>query len=201
MLYFTAPYGDRREISDLGGEWDFTKWKWLVKERKDYKKFSKWLDGGLITDEIYVLGAKAVCPHCGKQAKVAAVAIGGYSEEYGEDVYGADSINILNGFEYISGGLAEYVKKNFPVKKRFFAPYGYKYLVNGCPHCDGIIPDDSLFGEENSPFFINSEQKVNNLDVRKADYPFDVALKAKVALSFEKKLFRGVGIEKIKIEF
>ncbi len=192
MLYFTAPYEDREEILKLGAKWNFSNWQWCVENPEDYAKFAKWLEGSLIADELYLLSAEIECPHCGEKTEVAALAVGKYSENFENKVYGENGINILYGFENISGNLAGYLVKNFPVKKRFYEPYGYKYLVNGCGKCDGIIPDDSLFGDENSPFFINCEQKVNNLKAVKICFEGDIALNAKVKFSFDRSLFGGV---------
>lgn len=189
MLYFAAPYEDRDEILKLGAKWEFSKWRWCIEDCEDYAKFSKWLDGPLISDELYILSAEINCPHCGGRTKVAALAVGGYTENFGRREYGKGALNILYGFENISGGLAKYLKENFPVKKRFFEPYGYKYLINGCVKCDKIISDDSLFCEESSPFFINSEQKANKLKIVKVSLYGDVALNARVRLSFEKSAF------------
>lgn len=194
MIYFAAPYEDREEIANRGAKWEFSRWRWCVEDRKNYAKFSKWLDGSLVSDELFILSAEIECPHCGGKTKVAALAVGEYTENFEPKVYGESELNILYGFENISGRLAEYLVKNFPVKKRFYEPYGYKYLVNGCSRCDEIISDESLFSEENSPFFINSEQKVNNIKIVKVRFEGDIALNAKVKLAFDRSIFENLPI-------
>lgn len=202
MIYFAAPYEDRDEILRLGAKWEFSNWRWCVEDRENYAKFSKWLEGSMISDELFILGAEVGCPDCGKKTEVAALAVGKYTENFENKVYGENELNILYGFENISGGLAEYLVKNFPVKKRFYEPYGYKYLVNGCKKCDKIISDESLFCEENSPFFINSEKKVNNLKIVKVNFEGDVALNAKIKLSFNRTLFENLPLSgEIDIKF
>ena len=192
MLYFTAPYEDRDELLKLGAKWEFSKWRWCIEDRKDYAKFSKWLDGALVFDELYILSAQVFCPNCGGKTKVAALAVGEYGENFEPKIYGAGELNILYGFENISGGLAEYIKANFPVKRRFYQPHGYKYLVNGCKRCDKIISDDSLFCEESSPFFINSVKKADNLKIVKVKLDGDGVLNAKIRLAFDRMLFKNL---------
>ena len=202
MIYFTAPYEDREKLIKLGAKWDFSRWRWCVEDRKDYAEFSKWLDGSLVSDELFILSSKVECPHCGEKTKVIALAVGKYSENFENKLYGADELNILYGFENISGRLLEYLTKNFPLKKRYYKPYGYKYLINGCAKCDGVISDESLFCEESSPFFINSEQKVNNLSIIKVRFDGDLALNARVRLSFKRELFEKLPFSgEINIKF
>ena len=202
MLYFAAPYEDRDKILELGAKWEFSKWRWCIENSGDYAKFSKWLDGSLISDELYILSAEIECPHCGGRCKVAALAVGSYAENFGRREYGEGALNILYGFENISGGLAKYLKENFSVKKRFSEPHGYKYLINGCGRCDNIISDDSLFCEDSSPFFVNSEQKADKLKILKVSLDGDVALNARVRLSFDKSTFKNLHIcEEVHIKF
>ena len=201
MIYFTAPYEDREKLIELGAEWDFSRWRWCVESRENYAKFAKWLDGLLVVDEIYILSTQIECPYCGEKTKVAALAVGKYSENFENKIYGENEVNVLYGFENISGKLAEYLTKNFPLKKRYYEPYGYKYLINGCGKCDKVISDESLFGEE-GPFFINSLQKVNNLKAIKVNFEGDVALNAKVKSSFDRKIFINLSeIKEIDIKF
>ena len=202
MLYFVAPYEDREKVARLGAKWEFSKWRWCVERRENYAKFSKWLDGSLVSDELFILSAEVVCPFCGAKTSVAALAVGSYTEDFESKVYGEDELNILYGFENISGGLAQYLTENFPVKKRFYEPYGYKYLVNGCGKCDEIISDNSLFCEESSPFFINSEIKGDNLKIVRVRLDGDVVLNSKVRLSFDRKLFKNLPLcEETEIKF
>ena len=202
MLYFTAPYEDREKLLKLGAKWEFSKWRWCVENRENYFKFSKWLDGSLVFDELFILSAKTACPHCGEKTMVAALAVGAYTEKFEPKVYGEGELNIIYGFENISGGLSEYLQENFPVKKRFFEPYGYKYLLNGCKKCDNLISDDSLYCEDTSPFFINSEKKANNLKIVKVLLDSDGILNARVRLAFGRDMFKNLNsAEKIQIKF
>lgn len=202
MLYFTAPYEDRKELLKLGAKWEFSKWRWFVEKREDYCRFSKWLDGSLISDELFILSAVIDCPHCGEETAVAALAVGSFTENFGQKIYGEGELNILYGFENITGGLATYFVEKFPLKMRFFEPYGYAYLVNGCAKCDNIISDDSLFCEESSPFFVSSLQKAQSIKTVKVRLCGDVALNAKVRLSFDRNLFKNLSqCEQADIKF
>ena len=190
MLYFTAEYEDREKLLALGAKWDFARGQWYVDSVEDYKKFSDWIDGKIITDELYILEAEKLCPFCGKKTKLAAVACGEYFENFITQKFGKGFINILYGFENIFGGIAEWLKKRFPVKQRYGGAYGYKYLSNGCAHCGKLFADGYLFGDEDSPFYITDAAKAQKLKLYRAELAFDIALDGKIIWAFDKSLFK-----------
>lgn len=189
MLFFTAPYEDREKILKLGAEWDFARWAWKVVNPRDYRKFSPWVSGTTIADELYIIEAVIECHKCHKPARVVALGVGEYTENFAPDKKGANCINLLYGFENIGAGIAEYLVGKYPLKKRYLPAVGYKLRVNGCSHCDAIIPDEYLFIETSSPFYIDSPERADKLKVSRFAAGFDFSIDAIVTCSVDRSLF------------
>lgn len=184
MLYFTAEYKDAKELLALGAAFDFARWQWRVEHYADYAKFSRFLRGNVVTRQpVRILQTSFACPYCGKRGKAYAVAIGAYTQDFGQKLYGAGEINILYGFEKAEGELKE-VLCRLGVEKRFSPPDGYERLINGCRRCGKAFPDDYLFGETDSPFFIDSAEKAENIKVYVHNREGDACLNGMVKWSF-----------------
>ena len=189
MLYFTAPYEDRDKISALGAEWDFSRWAWKVQNPCDYEKFSRWVRGTTIARELYILEAQVNCYKCGKPTTVIALGVGEYTENFSLEKKGAGRINLLYGFENIEGALCEYISEKYRLKKRYLPAVGYKFRVNGCSHCDAVIPDEYLFIESGSPFLIDTPERAAELTVSQFSADFDFSIDAIVTSSADRALF------------
>ena len=198
MLYFTADKKDANQLLNLGAVWDNELCRWRVESFSDYKKFAKWINGKIITDELYILEAEDICPFCNSPVKLAAIACGEYSEDFLPVKFGTDCVNFLYGFENVSSPLAKILRERFSIKERYVPSYGYKYLVNGCNCCGKAFPDEYLFADVSSPFYINEEKCAQKLKVYSIPLGFDVALEGKIAFSFEKSLFSGCKKEVLK---
>lgn len=158
MIYFSADYGDRDSLLRLGAEWDFDFWRWRI-PTEDAGRFSKWLGRGIIAlDKLFIAEGVALCPVCGKRVRVAAPAVGRYMQDFAGKVYGDNEYRFISGLENIDGGIADILRRNFPVRKRYVEGYGYRYLSNGCPSCDAPFSDAYLSGE-NSPFCADTPEK------------------------------------------
>lgn len=202
MIYFSADYGDRDKLLRLGAEWDFSSWKWRV-PAADAAKFSQWINGDIIAlDSLYIAEGVAVCPECGALVKVAVPAFNKYTELVSLKTYGEEEYNFLYGLENIDGKIADVLRANFPVKKRYVEGYGYRYLTNGCPACDTPFPDAYLFGDESSPFCADVPEKAAALKFYKLYGGRDTALCGRVGRSCNKKLIeensRFSGAEQLK---
>ena len=189
MLFFTAPYEDRDKILNLGAEWDFSRWAWKVENPRDYEKFSKWVKGTTIARELYILETDINCCKCGKKTRIVALGVGEYTENFSLERKGADCINLLYGFENVDGKLCEYLMEKYKLKKRYLPAVGYKFRVNGCTHCDAIIPDEFLFVETDSPFYIDSRERADKLKVSRFSSDSDFSIDEVVTCSADKSLF------------
>lgn len=184
MIYFTADYGDRKLLQSMGATFDFTRWQWRLDNPADYPAFSRWLGGKIITGGgLYIFEAAQTCPYCGRKGKVFALGIGEYTEDFYSSVYGKGMINILCGFDKITGAPAEYLR-NCGVRKRFSAIHGYKAAFNGCNACGAAFSDLAFFGDEESPFYLDSPAKARALKIKFAPPDGDICLNATVQWSF-----------------
>ncbi len=187
MIYFTADYSDRAELSALGATFDFTRWQWRVDDYADYKKFSRWLKGGLIIrGGLYFLVSEFPCPYCKKPAKAVAVATGAYTEGDGK-LYGSDCLNILYGFEKLPAAVLKFMSHKFGVRKFYSEVYGYSYYTNGCRRCGKPFVDWYLFDEQSSPFFITDTAE--KLKMYFAPCAHDLCIDGRVKWSFPAALF------------
>ncbi len=193
MLYFRAEYDDRKLILEAGAKWDFKKFCWCVENRADYKNFRRWVKAKVFSDTLYFLEAKDECPYCGKTVKQVAIACGEYFED--GKVYGGDCINVMSGLEFIGKEIGGWLRANYPVRKRYFPAYGYRYLSNGCGACDGILSDDYLFDRVESIFDIDSPEKAEKLIVKKAKFNYDVPLGGFVRWAFPAENFKNCKVE------
>ena len=199
MIYFTADYSDREELLSLGATFDFARWQWRVESYADYKKFARFLKGKIITrGKIRFLQADFNCPFCGKPASAYAMCIGAYTENFSSQLYGAGEINILYGFEKLSGELAELVAEKFGIKKVFSPVDGYKYLSNSCKHCEKPFVDWYFFDEPDSPFFLDTPEKAAKLKVYAYEPTGDTCLDGTVKWSFPESVIKDCGEAIIK---
>lgn len=189
MLYFRADYDEREAILNAGAKWEFRKFAWVVEERADYKKFSKWVKAKTFTDAPMFIEAGMDCPYCGKPVKAVAIACGEYFED--GEVYGAGCVNIMSGIEHAGAEIGAWLRSNYSVRKRYFPAYGYKYLSNGCEKCGGILSDDYLFDREESPFYADCEDKAGKLIIKKVRLGYDIPLGGFVKWSFPAERFAG----------
>lgn len=189
MLYFTALYADRKAIMDLGGLWDFSRWAWRVDKCENYVKFSRWLPNSTVSDKLYILEAHMPCPACGKRVKPVALAVGEYRERLDSELIGADCVNILYGFDGVPDALYLRLAAKYKLRRRYIAEAGLKLSVNCCPHCDAPITDEYLFIEPSSPFFIDSKENADELDVYCLKLEFDYAFGAIVTRAVDRSLF------------
>lgn len=143
MLGFVAEYEEREELIALGAKWDFFSWQWKI-ERKDYPAFSKWLRGGVISNELYFLEKSVVCADCGKKFRCVAVGVGAYIEDGISPVYGENGVNVFAGLDLFEGDVLKKLVKDYGLKKRFFAPYGFSRLLNACRACGKIIAPEEI---------------------------------------------------------
>lgn len=199
MIYFTAEYEDAKELLSLGAAFDFSRWQWRVENYADYAKFSKFLGGNIITRApIRILRAGFKCPYCGRRSQAYAVCTGAYTQDFGSTLYGAGEVNILYGFEKVKGELREILKGEFGLKKRYSEPDGYDYLLNGCNGCGKPFPNEYLFGETDSPFFIDTPEKCEKLKVYVWNHEGDVCLGGMIKWSFPEAVLAKCGEIQIK---
>lgn len=204
MLLLNVPYGDKDEAKKLGARWNPTWKKWYVQNKVDYPKFAKWiLPQGFIVvcDAIYILEGRQKCFQCGKETRVIGFALENYFEfeddsDHAEGVnctYWNDVIRIVGPIDPIPVPILKYLQHKYNYKERYSSTTGESHINNCCEHCDVLQGDFYLFREVNSPFFIDSEEKVRALKIYKINLKQDIIINAIIRYSSTDDLIKQYG--------
>ena len=208
MLFLNVPYGDKDEAKRLGARWNPELKRWYVQKREDYPKFSKWiLNQGFIVvcDALYVLEGRQKCFRCGKDTRVIGFALENffefegdpYDEEPVECIYWDDVIRIAGPIDPIPGPILKYLQSKYNYKNRFSLTTGESHINNCCDNCDVLQGDFYLFHEVDSPFFIDSEEKVRDLKIYKINLKYDIVISANVSYSSTDEMIKQYGRYKV----
>lgn len=184
MIFLNVDYSEKDKAKQMGARWNPEFKKWYVESPKQYYKFAEWINGNTIVSEnFYLIEGETHCWKCKEKTKVIAFGVEKYMLLYGEPCGFTDDneIHIANGLETLPKFLKDYILKNYAVKERFSKTIGRKYMSNGCSHCDALQGDWFLFSEPDSPFFIDSKDKVKGLKFYKITLPFDLALNISIS--------------------
>lgn len=168
MLYLNISYNEKDEAKALGARWDAEKKSWYISNKSDYKKFVKWIDGDyIICDVLYILVAVRECFKCRRQTEVVGFGVEKFFEFDGDEWSYANNgeISVLSAFSPMSPKLLAYLQSKFNYKMRYSKTTQTSSISNCCKHCDMLQGDFFLFCEPDGPFFIDSKQKVENLQI------------------------------------
>lgn len=204
MLLLNVPYGDKDEAKKLGARWNPELKKWYVQKREDYPKFAKWIltQGSIVAcDAIYVLEGKQNCFKCGKETRVIGFALENffefegdpYDEEGVEYTYWSDVIRIVGPIDPIPDPILKYLQSKYNYKDRYSSTTGESHINNCCDNCDVLQGDFYLFHEVNSPFFIDSEEKVKDLKIYRINLKHDIIINASVSISSTDEMIKQYG--------
>lgn len=204
MLPLNVPYGEKDEAKKLGARWNPELKKWYVQKREDYPKFAKWIltQGSIVAcDAIYVLEGKQNCFKCGKETRVIGFALENFYEfdgdPYDDDgieyTYWSDVIRIVGPIDPIPEPILKYLQSKYNYKNRYSSTTGESHINNCCDNCDVLQGDFYLFHEVDSPFFIDSEEKVQNLKIYKIKLKHDIIINASVTYSSTDEMIKQYG--------
>lgn len=208
MLPLNVPYGEKDEAKQLGARWSPELKKWYVQNKEDYPKFARWiLNQGFIVvcDAIYVLEGRQNCFKCGKETRVIEFALenffefegGQYEGESIEYDYWDDVIRIAGPIDPIPTPILKYLQSKYNYKDRYSSTTGESHINNCCDNCDVLQGDFYLFNEVDSPFFINTEEKVRNLKIYKINLRHDIIIRASVSYSSTDEMIKQYGKYKV----
>ena len=184
MLILNVPYKEKDEAKALGAKWNPNIKKWYVQNRQDYVKFYKWImpQGSIIVcNNLYVIEGRQRCFKCGKETRVIGFGIEDFYDFSDYDI--EDSL--LDEVEYWSGviRILTYLQKNYNYKMRYSKTTNESHINNCCDNCDVLQGDFYLFSEVDSPFWIDSEEKVRGLKIYRIPLKHDIAVDANVGYS------------------
>ena len=174
-LLLNVPYAEKDEAKKLGARWNPELKKWYVESRKDYYKFKKWILGEfdeayILCDYFYIVEGIHTCFKCRNKTKVIGFGVKSYFEVYDDEAgfdYVNDEIHIVPHIEPLEETLLDELKKQYGYYEDYSKMAGMTYLLNHCSNCKMKQGDFFLFGEVDSPFFLENVDKVKQLTLRK----------------------------------
>lgn len=186
-LLLNVPYAEKDEAKSMGARWNPELKKWYVADKKDYHKFTKWYKDKnanlIVMDHLYIVVGKQNCFKCKKQTNVVSFASDLYfsiDDEYFE-LFDED-INFISDVEGIPEPLLDYLNDNFKFYNGYSKFAQASYLGNHCNHCGVLQGDFYLHHEPDSPFFIDSAEKVKELRILRVKLPFDLQISGSFSL-------------------
>ena len=197
-LIIDVPYAEKDEAKSLGAKWNSNLKKWYVEERKNYYKFEKWIlenkeNVSILCDYYYIVEGTHICFKCHKSTKVIGFGVKNFfeiydSNEYGNEdnfIYYNDDIHIASHIEPLSKELLDKLKVKYNYYESYSKTVNDSYLANHCTNCKVIQGDFFLFGEVNSPFFVDSMERAKQLKLYKIPLKNDMIVDLSVGLGSE----------------
>lgn len=197
MLILEVPYQEKDEAKRLGARWNPEIKKWYVERKEDYYKFAKWIlpyGDIVVCDSLYIIEGKRKCFKCKSDTRVIAFAIESFAcldflryykegdEEYQQymeylsQAINSDEIQILGPIEPIPKPILEYIQDKYNYKMRYSKTTQESHYNNCCDNCDVLQGDFFLYEEVDSPFFIDSIEKVKALKIYKVMLKSDIII-------------------------
>ncbi len=197
-LIINVPYDEKDEAKSLGAKWNPNLKKWYVDERKNYYKFEKWILGNkeyvsILCDYFYIVEGTHICFKCHKPTKVIGFGVKNFFEVYdskeydNEDnfCYYDDVIRIGSHIEPLSKDLLDKLKEKYNYYESYSKTVNASYLANHCSNCKVIQGEFFLFGEVDTPFFIDSIEKAKQLKLYKIPLENDVIVDLDIGFGSE----------------
>lgn len=206
MLLLNVPYSEKDEAKRLGAKWNPEYKRWYVQNKENYPKFSKWIMGQgniVVCDALYVLEGKQKCFKCGKETRVIGFGLENYYEFEGNSyadvdvTYWDDAIRIAGPINPIPKNILEYLQSKYNYKNRYSSTTGESHINNCCENCDVLQGDFFLFREVNSPFFLDTEEKLQNLKIYKIPLKQDIIISASVSYGSNDEMIKKYGRYKL----
>ncbi len=197
-LYLNVPYEEKDEAKKLGAKWNPQLKKWYVEKRKDYRKFIKWILGDkeqvyILCDCFYIVEGIHTCFKCKNPTRVIGYGIKKYfdvcnPEDYGEEEawnFEDDEIHIASNIHPLPAQLLNYLKEQYGYYESYSKTVNDSYLANHCSSCKVIQGNFYLFGEVDSPFWIDSENQAKKLKLYRVPLKNDVIVTADIGWGSE----------------
>ena len=197
-LIIDVPYAEKNEAKSLGAKWNPNFKKWYVEERKNYYKFEKWILGNkenvsILCDYFYIVEGTHICFKCNKPTKVIGFGVKNFfevfdSKEYDNEdnfCYYDDIIHIASHIEPLSKDLLDKLKEKYNYFESYSKTVNASYLANHCLNCKAIQGEFFLFGEVDTPFFVDSIEKAKKLKLYKIPLENDLIVDLDIGFGSE----------------
>lgn len=210
MLILNVPFNEKEEAKKLGAKWNPAIKKWYVQDRAAYPRFSKWIaqQGDIVACEyIYVIEGRKVCFRCKQETRVISFGLERFYDLYdyceGEEItYQENGIYIVGPIDPIPPSILSYLQGKYNYKKRYSNTTHESHICNCCDNCDVLQGDFFLYSEVDSPFFIDSIEKIKELKIYKIPLEQDIIIRADLSYTGYEKLIKEIGhIETITIMY
>lgn len=211
MLYLNVSYEDKDKAKALGARWNPNVKKWYVKDRKDYPKFMEFMgdDNILVLDNLYLIQGFQECFRCHKQTRVIGFGLDKYlamykylevdNYKYDRQKFARDiklcekdnfDMHIVGPIDPIPSKLYKLIRQKYNYKNRYSKTTHTSSISNCCDYCDVLQGDFYLFYEVDSPFWIDSEEKLEKLKIYKFNLSRDILVSANDGWSSFDELFK-----------
>lgn len=174
-IYLDVPYEEKNEAKALGARWNGDAKRWFVPDGRNVTPFRRWMP-----ESIYLVIGSHACWRCGEDTEVAGFGIP-YSlsedekdersiEEFEEighhgiDTTGADRLSMTGSLGCIPTEIRGYLRWRCGYKVAYSRTERGEYLANTCRHCGALQGRFFLFEEVDSPFFIDSMERLEALE-------------------------------------
>ena len=195
MLLLNVPYEEKDEAKKLGARWNPDIKKWYVQNRRDYPKFYRWIvtQGDIVVcNNLYVLEGSQNCFKCGRKTRVIGFGLEDFYDlrdcDFDENPsaeieYQSGVIRIAGPIDPIPGSILTYLRKNYNYKMRYSKTTKESHVNNCCDNCNVLQGDFYLFSEVESPFWIDSKEKVKDLKIYRIPLKHDLVINANMGYS------------------
>lgn len=197
-LILKVPYEEKDEAKVLGAKWNPQLKKWYVEKRKDYHKFIKWILGDkeqvyILCDYFYIVEGFHTCFKCRNLTQVIGYGVKKYFDVCNPELYGDekawsfedDEIHIASHIYPLPEKVLNYLKDKYGYYESYSKAIQSSYLANHCSNCKVIQGDFYLFGEVDSPFFIDSEERARKLKLYRVPLKNDIIVEADIGRGSE----------------
>lgn len=195
-LFLNVSYEDKDKVKALGARWNPELKKWYVENKKNYPKFMKWILGDkeqayILCDYFYVVEGLHTCFRCHNKTKVIGYGIHHFFDICDPDIYDTDEacdyqddeIHIASHISPLPEKLLEYLKDEYGYYESYSKTVNASYLANHCSHCQVIQGDFYLFGEVDSPFFLDTVERARKLKLYKIPLKYDIIVDMEIGWS------------------
>lgn len=184
-LLLNVPYSEKDEAKALGARWNPDLKKWYATDKKDYHKFARWFTNQnadlIICNRLYIIVSEQHCFKCKKPTSVVSLASDSYliiEDDHFELI--EEDINFIQDVDYLPESLKKYLNDNYKFYNGYSKTTHSNYFGNHCDSCGVLQGNFFLYSEPDSPFFMDSVEKAENLKVLKIKLPFDLAISGTV---------------------
>lgn len=190
-LLLNVPFSEKNKAKSLGAKWDPQLKKWYIENQKEYHKLRRWFKNEntnlIVSDNLYIIVGNQTCFKCKKNTKVISLAASNYVTVYIEDDVEDETSELFNGeinfitdIDDFPSGLKKYLNETFKYYKGYSKTINGYYFGNHCNNCGTLQGDFFLYDEPDSPFWLDSNEKIKDLLIYKIKLENDLELNCSV---------------------